>query len=105
MVFVSNSNVLGYRVSLTPKASLQDGLLDVLIVSKLSTFKMILFCLLMIFKRHHLLKEVKSYQTKSLTISQKDSSYYEMQIDGEHKRIDDPKIDISIKEKTLKLIA
>lgn len=105
MVFVSNSNVLGYRVSLTPKASLQDGLLDVLIVSKLSTFKIILFCLLMIFKRHHLLKEVKSYQTKSLTISQKDSSYYEMQIDGEHKRIDDPKIDISIKEKTLKLIA
>jgi YegS/Rv2252/BmrU family lipid kinase len=105
MIFISNSNILGYNVSLTPKASLQDGLLDVLIVSKLNGFKVILFCLLMIFRKHHLLKEVKSYQTKKMDISQKDSSFYDMQIDGEHRTIDNSKIEISIKEQTLNIIA
>ncbi|GGK24839.1 hypothetical protein GCM10007962_18860 [Yeosuana aromativorans] len=105
MIFVSNSNVLGYNVSLTPKASLQDGLLDVLIVSRLNSFKVLLFCLLMIFKKHHLLKEVKSYQTKKITINQKDSSFYDMQIDGEHRTIDDSNIEIYIQEQTLSIIA
>lgn len=105
MVFVSNSNVLGYSVSLTPKASLQDGLLDVLIVSRLNRFKVLLFCLLMIFRKHHLLKEVKSYQTKNIIINQKDSSFYDMQIDGEHRTIDDSNIEISIQEQTLSIIA
>jgi hypothetical protein len=34
MLFISNTNELGYNVSLTPKASLQDGLLDIILVSK-----------------------------------------------------------------------
>lgn len=105
MIFISNSKILGYNVSLTPKASLQDGLLDILIVSKLNNFKVMLFCLLMIFRKHHLLKEVKSYQTKNMVILQKDSSFYDMQIDGEHKTIDGPKIEISIKEQVLNIIA
>lgn len=105
MIFISNSNVLGYNVSLTPKASLQDGLLDVLVVSRLNSFKVLLFCLLMLLKKHHLLKEVKSYQTKKITINQKDSSFYDMQIDGEYRTIDDSNIEISIKEKTLNIIA
>ncbi len=105
MIFVSNSNVLGYKVSLTPKASLQDGLLDVLIVSKLNFFKVGLFCLLMLFKKHHLLKEVKSYQTKNLSIHQKGSNHFNMQIDGEHRAINNPNIEFSIKEKTLKIIS
>ncbi|WP_339917608.1 diacylglycerol/lipid kinase family protein [Yeosuana marina] len=105
MIFVSNSNVLGYKVSLTPKASLQDGLLDVLIVSKLNFFKVVLFCLLMLFKKHYLLKEVKSYQTKNLSIYQKESNHYDMQIDGEHRIVNHSKIEFSIKEKTLRIIS
>ncbi len=105
MIFISNSNVLGYNVSLTPKASLQDGLLDVLIVSKLNIFKVLLFWLLMIFKKHHLLKEVKSYQTKNMTILQNDLSFYETQIDGEYRIIEDSKIEISIKKQILNIIA
>ena len=35
LIFISNSNELGYKVSLTPKASLEDGKLDILIVPKL----------------------------------------------------------------------
>ena len=35
MVFISNSNEMGYNMSLTPKASLRDGVLDVVIVPKI----------------------------------------------------------------------
>ena len=78
MVFISNSNELGYKVSLTPKASLEDGLLDIIIVSRLNPFKIVLFSLLMLFKRHHLIREVKSFQTKSMVLSRKDFSQFKL---------------------------
>ena len=105
MIFISNSNELGYKVSLTPKASLEDGLLDILIVPKLNAFKIILFSLLMIIKKHHLLKEVKSIQTKQLLLYRKDFNYFKMQIDGEYHFIESNKISISIAEKRLRVIA
>jgi YegS/Rv2252/BmrU family lipid kinase len=105
MIFVSNSNELGYKVSLTPKASLEDGLLDVIIVSKLNVFKIVLFSLLMIFKKHHLLKEVKSFQTKNMVLSQKDTNHFKMQIDGEFRLLETNEVNISILEKKLNVIS
>lgn len=105
MIFISNSNELGYKVSLTPKASLEDGLLDIIIVSKLNVFKIILFSFLMIFKSHHLIEEVKSFQTKNLKLSRKDFNHFKMQIDGEYRLIESNTINISISEKALKVIA
>jgi YegS/Rv2252/BmrU family lipid kinase len=104
MIFISNSNELGYNVSLTPKASLEDGLLDVMIVSRLNAFKIILFSILMIFKRHQLLNEVKSFQTKSMILSRKDFNLFKMQIDGEYRLIESNEINLSILEKSLNII-
>lgn len=42
MLFIANSNEMGYGMSLTPKASLNDGLLDLVIVSKLNLFDKII---------------------------------------------------------------
>lgn len=36
MLFISNSNEMGYNMSLTPKASLNDGMLDLITVPQLS---------------------------------------------------------------------
>lgn len=105
MIFISNSNELGYKVSLTPKASLEDGLLDILIVPKINAFKIVLFSLLMIIKKHHLIKEVKSIQTKQLVLHRKDFNHFKMQIDGEYQFIESNKINISITEKSLKVIS
>jgi len=104
MIFISNSNELGYKVSLTPKASLEDGLLDVMIVSRLNAFKILLFSFLMIFKRHHLIKEVKSFQTKNMVLSRKDFDHFKMQVDGEYRLIESNEINISILEKRLSII-
>lgn len=46
LLFVSNSNEMGYKMSLTPRASLQDGLLDLVIVPELSHFKLFIFAIL-----------------------------------------------------------
>ena len=50
LIFVSNSNVMGYNMSLTPKASLKDGLLDIVIVPKISKLKMLFFGFCMLIK-------------------------------------------------------
>lgn len=105
LIFISNSNELGYNVSLTPKASLEDGKLDILIVRKLSIFKIVLFIVLMAIKRHHILKEVDCYQTKYIKIKQKNKPLFQIQIDGEFLLIKNRTIEISILEKALKVIA
>jgi diacylglycerol kinase (ATP) len=105
MIFISNSNELGYKMSLTPRASLQDGLLDVLIVTKLNTYKIFIFSILALFKKHHILKEVKNYQTKQIKLSQTKKLPFYSQIDGEILELKDDIINLSVLEKSLNVIA
>jgi YegS/Rv2252/BmrU family lipid kinase len=105
IIFVSNSNELGYHVSLTPTASLQDGLLDILIVSKINTLKLLIFSILMLFKKHHLLKEVKIFQSNNVKISQTKKQSINTQIDGEILNIEDKIINLSVLEHSLNVIA
>jgi len=102
MIFISNSNELGYNVSLTPKASLQDGLLDVLIVPKLNKLRLLLFGLLTLLKKPHWLKEVSYHQTKALTLKRESS--FKVQIDGEYHNINANKLSISILKASLSVI-
>lgn len=104
LVFISNSNEMGYKISLTPMASLQDGLLDVLIVSKISWVKSLYFGLLILLKKPHLIKEARCHQSKTVKIHQANQTTYESQIDGEFFTIDKPSIHISLLEKSLQVI-
>ena len=105
LVFISNSNELGYNISLTPMASLQDGLLDVLIVSKLSRLKSLVFGFLILIKKHHLIKEAQSYQANGIKIHQANKKAYESQIDGEFFNLNSDTIIISLLEQSLHVIA
>lgn len=105
LVFISNSNEMGYKLSLTPMASLQDGLLDVLIVSKMSRLKSLVFGALILFKKHHLLSEAQSYQSKTIKIRKASQKAYESQIDGEFFNIESEVLNISVLEKSLQVIA
>ncbi|GAL64573.1 transcription regulator [Algibacter lectus] len=104
LIFVSNSNVMGYNVSLTPKASLKDGLLDVIIVPKISKLKMLLFGFCMLINKIGLLKEVRYYQTNELTLSKKQGAFFESQIDGEISKINDTTLSITIKKESLSVL-
>ncbi len=104
MVFISNSNEMGYNMTLTPKASLQDGMLDVLIISKMSKLKMFFLGISILLKKVHLLKQVKSYQTKKIKFHRFDRDKLELQIDGELYKLEDENFSVSIKEKSLKVL-
>jgi|TARA_R110000823_G_scaffold138550_3_gene268099 YegS/Rv2252/BmrU family lipid kinase len=104
MIFASNSNEMGYKLSLTPKASLKDGLLDVLIISKIGRFKMLLLGFLMILNKSHLMKEVKSFQTKSLVLINQGGNSLHSQIDGELHKVPNGRISIQIEEHELEVI-
>ncbi len=105
MVFISNSNELGYNVSLTPKASLQDGLLDVLIISKINKLRILFFGIAMLFKKPQLVKEAQAIQTKNIHIINKHHDVFQTQIDGELHTIKNKTINISLLEKSLNVIA
>ena len=105
MLFISNSNELGYKVSLTPKASLQDGLLDIVMVPKTNRFKTLLFGLLILFKKHQMLREVNSFQIKKAELAKQNEDYFHSQIDGEYLTVNNKSITISVLEKSLNVIA
>lgn len=104
LIFISNTNELGYNVSLTPEASLQDGLLDVLIVPKLNRVKMILFGLFMLLKKPKLLKEANCFQTKSMNLLRMQDGFFETQLDGEFLKIKERSISVGLIERALIVI-
>ncbi|WP_149276338.1 diacylglycerol/lipid kinase family protein [Pareuzebyella sediminis] len=104
IILISNSNEMGYNLSLTPKASLQDGLLDILIITKIGRLKMFWLGFLILFRRVYWLKEAKSFQTKELQLSRNNATHFESQIDGEPHKIESGMLQISIKEKSLRVL-
>ncbi len=104
LIFISNSNELGYGVSLTPRALLQDGLLDVVIVPRLNKSAMLLFGIFMLFKKPELLKGVRCFQTKTIKLFRKQGTLFQSQMDGEFMNIQDTTLSISVKEKALLVI-
>jgi len=105
LIFISNSNVMGYGMSLTPKASLQDGLFDVVIVPKLPKWKMLVFGLLMLLKRPDFQKEVRCFQAKEIKLFKKSGGHFQSQIDGELVNIPSSSVDIDILQSSLIVLA
>ena len=105
LLYISNSNEMGYKMSLTPKASLQDGLFDIIIVPKLSFFKMICFALLFFVKKHYWLTDVKIEKTDSLTLKNNGRNSFKIQKDGESLEILGETIEIKLLPKSLKVCA
>ena len=105
LIFISNSNVMGYGMSLTPKASLQDGLFDVVIVPKLPKWKMLVFGLLMLLKRPDFQKEVRCFQSKEIKLFKKSGGHFQSQIDGELLSISTSSVSIELRESALLVIA
>ncbi len=84
LVFVSNTNVMGYNFSITREAKLNDGLLDVVIIDHLNRLKMIYFALLFLLGLEHKIKEYNYYKIKCATIKIENQNLETpYQLDGE----------------------
>lgn len=87
-VSIANSNQFGNQFTIAPKAALNDGLLDIVIVQKMNKPHMLLAVLQQIWKGEvkeirHTKKSVIYYQTKELHIKNPDGA--PLHIDGDPK--------------------
>ncbi|MBD8490119.1 diacylglycerol kinase family lipid kinase [Echinicola sp. CAU 1574] len=103
LLFISNSNMLGYGFSLTPEAKLEDGLLDILVVEHLNKSRALLLGLLMLTGKHKSMKEVNYFQLKNLSISSR-TSIPAIQKDGCQYKPKAQKLNISILPQQLSVI-
>lgn len=104
LLFISNSNEMGYNMSLTPQASLTDGLLDYLMVPKINIFKQLLFGLYVVCKQTKRFRKVDCQQLSSLEVEFLEREVNGVQIDGEYYEFAESCFKIKIVAAALKVL-
>ena len=104
IVFVSNTNEMGYDISLTPKASIQDGMLDAIVVESLNKLEIIYFAFLLLIRKPQSFKKAHYFLTQNLEIKNLGVGGMLAQIDGESKEITSNPINITIRKSALSVI-
>ena len=105
MFFVSNSKVMGYDISLTRMASLQDGLLDVVIIENLNRGEMLMLGFFLLLRLNQYLKKVQYFKVKELKLAfEDDGANHFMQADGELHHLADKEVVVTIEENALNVL-
>ncbi len=104
LLFISNSNEMGYGMSLTPNANLDDGLLDLVTVSKLSFVEKLLLGFYVLTNKVEKFKKANHSLIKKVTIEMPKKIFVDAQIDGEYHNLKTNIIDVSIIKSGLKVI-
>lgn len=104
LLFISNSNEMGYSMTLTPKASLQDGLLDILMVPKINTIQKLYFGLLVLLKKTDSFAKAEWTQVAELEVTIADFETNVIQLDGEYYLFKENKFRIEVLPSALKVL-
>jgi len=104
MVFISNSNEMGYKISLTPRAQLSDGLLDVVIIPQLTKLRILWLGLLLLFRQTEHIKWIQKVKTNALTLHERHRGRLAIQKDGECYQNGSSTLTISLLTKSLNVI-
>jgi len=106
LVLVSNTNVMGYNFSLTRKAILNDGLLDIVIIDQLNHLKMIFFAFLFLIGSEHKIRGYSYYKFKNATIEiQNQELDIPYQLDGELKKSESGTFHLEVYKKSLIVVS
>ncbi|WP_149303511.1 diacylglycerol/lipid kinase family protein [Pareuzebyella sediminis] len=105
LFFISNSSILGYNVSLTKKASLKDGLLDVVLIENTNKLKILWISFLVLLRQSKRIKGLHHEQVRSLKLVSENGSYkWLTQQDGESLVVDKKEIEIEVLPNALKVL-
>ncbi|MEE1898235.1 diacylglycerol kinase family protein [Flavobacterium rakeshii] len=104
LLFISNSNQMGYDMSLTPQAKLNDGYLNLVTAPKMSFLQKMKMGFLVLNRNFLKFKAAQHNLTQSLTIYQPERIYTDIQIDGEYHSLKTNYIHIEIIPASLKVI-
>ncbi|MCO5277622.1 MAG: YegS/Rv2252/BmrU family lipid kinase [Saprospiraceae bacterium] len=101
-LFFSNSNKMGYNMTLGPAASLRDGLLDVLIIPYRTLPGFALFGMASLIRKGHLLRKVTNVLSANIEIE--GSHPLQIQADGEFHVLEQSKITIINQPASLRVL-
>lgn len=104
MLFISNSNEMGYGMSLTPKASLTDGLLNLVIIPELSFSEKLLLGYYVLRNKTEKFKKAQHFLTDNLHLELPEKIFPDVQIDGEYHNFKTIRLEISIIPEALRVI-
>ncbi|MFT3793453.1 diacylglycerol/lipid kinase family protein [Flavobacterium sp.] len=104
LLFVSNSNEMGYNMSLTPKASLQDGWLNLFLVPKIPLIQKLVLGYYVLRNQVEKFKYGKHFLIQDLYLEQPDTIFMDVQIDGEFHNFKTNTLKVSIARKGLKVL-
>ena len=104
LLFVSNSNEMGYTMSLTPRASLTDGKLDCLVVPRISLLKQLTFGLYVLLKKVEKFRKIIYVQTSHLEVEILESEKNGLQMDGEYFEVEESVFKIEVLPQALRVI-
>lgn len=104
LLFVSNSNEMGYGMSLTPEASLSDGFLDLILVPELSFLQKLQLGLAVLRNKTNTFKLAHHTLIRNLEAELPDRIFLNAQIDGEYYNLKTNKIKVGIINGGLKVL-
>ncbi|WP_163399748.1 diacylglycerol/lipid kinase family protein [Flavobacterium fluviatile] len=104
MLFISNSNEMGYNMSLTPKASLHDGLLDMIVIPEISFFEKAILGYNVLKNSIEKFKKSKHYMVKEIQIEMPSKIFIDAQIDGEQHNLKTNKLKVNILPASLQVL-
>lgn len=104
MLFVSNSNEMGYGMSLTPNASLIDGKLNLVLIPKISLIDQIKLGLHVISKKSEVFKMAQHSLIENIAIELPEKIFVDIQLDGEYHNLKTNKIDVSVIKNGLEIV-
>jgi len=101
-LFISNSNRMGYNMTLGPAASLRDGLLDVQIIPYRTLLGFGVFGMASLIRKGHLLRKVSNVLSANIEIE--GSHPLQIQADGEFHVLEQSKITIINQPASLRVL-
>lgn len=104
-VLVSNTNIMGYGVSVSPSASLVDGLLDVIAFNAKNKADFIVQCTKILLRRHQSDKNFYYAKSTDIILNNTGANKILIQLDGEVHEFSRKEIRISILPAALRIIA
>lgn len=104
MLFISNSNEMGYNMSLTPKASLSDGVLDMVIIPELTFLEKLLLGFNVLRNSIEKFKKAQHTNVREVHIEMPQKIFIDAQIDGELQNLKTNVIQVSILPKSIEVL-
>lgn len=106
LVFISNTNIMGYNFSITRKAILNDGFLDVVMIDRLNKFKILYLAFLVLLRCEHKIKEYSYHRVDNATIKiENQDTEIIFELDGELKSTNPEVLHLEVLKESLKVIA